>query len=299
MVDLAIVGSVALDSVRTPFGNVKGVLGGAATYASYAASFFCKPGVVAVVGKDFPNKHLRLLQKRNIDIRGIKVAGKTFRWEGYYEYDMNEAKTLRTELGSFAAFQPQLPESYKNTDYVFLANIDPQLQLEVLKQIRKPELVAMDTMNFWIENKKEKLMEVIKNVDIILLNDSEARELFKTPNLIRAANSAMDLGPKAVIIKKGEHGALLFMDNKHFSAPSYPLENVIDPTGAGDSFAGAMMGYIAKTKDISERNIRKAVIYGSVVASFNAEDFSLERMKKIRLEDIEKRFNEFREIREF
>jgi ribokinase len=299
MVDLAIAGSVALDSVRTPFGEVNEALGGAATYASYAASFFCRPGVVAVVGEDFPKKHLQLLQNRNIDISGIKIEGKTFRWEGYYEYDMNNAKTLRTELGSFAAFQPKLPEIYKNAEYVFLANIDPELQLLVLKQIKEPKLAVMDTMNFWIENKKEELLKVVKDVDILLLNDSEARELFKTPNLIKAANSAMKLGPRAVIIKKGEHGALLFMEDKHFSAPGYPLENLIDPTGAGDSFAGAMMGYIAKTKDVTERNIRRAVVYGSVIASFNAEDFSLERMKKINMQDIEKRFNEFREMREF
>ncbi|MBN2454443.1 bifunctional hydroxymethylpyrimidine kinase/phosphomethylpyrimidine kinase [Candidatus Woesearchaeota archaeon] len=299
MVDLAIVGSVALDSVRTPFGEVKDALGGAATYSSYAASFFCKPGIVAVVGEDFPKKYLDTLKKRGIDISGVKIGGKTFKWEGLYEYDMNEAKTLRTELGSFASFQPVLPESYKEAEYVFLANIDPELQLAVLEQVKNPKLVAMDTMNFWIENKKEELLKVLKKVDILLINDAEARELFKTPNLVKAANSAIKLGPKAVIIKKGEHGALLFMDGKHFSAPGYPLESLVDPTGAGDSFAGALMGYIAKTRDPSEKNIRRAIIYGSVVASFDAEGFSLARMTSINMGDIEKRYSEFHGICEF
>ncbi|MFH1181333.1 MAG: PfkB family carbohydrate kinase [Candidatus Woesearchaeota archaeon] len=297
--DLAIVGSVALDSVRTPFGEAKEVLGGAATYSSYAASFFCKPGIVAVVGTDFPNSHLDLLKSRNIDLSGVSIGGRTFRWEGEYEYDMNDAKTLKTELGSFASFKPNVPESYKDAKYVFLANIDPELQLSVLQQIKKPKLVALDTMNFWIQNKRESLIEVLRRVDVLLINEAEARQLFSTPSLVQAAKSALALGLKAVIIKKGEHGALLFMDGKHFSAPSYPLENVIDPTGSGDSFAGAVMGYIAKTDDISERNIRKAIVYGSVIASFNAEAFSLDRLKTLTLPEIEKRYNEFKEIRDF
>lgn len=299
MVDLAIVGSVALDSVKTPFGEVKEVLGGAATYSSYASSFFCKSGIVAVVGDDFPNVHLDLLKSRNIDISGVSIGGKTFRWEGSYEYDMNDAKTLKTELGSFASFKPTVPESFKDAKYVFLANIDPELQLSVLQQIKKPKLVAMDTMNFWIQNKKEHLLNVLKKVDVLLINEAEARQLFATPSLVQAAKSAINLGLKAVIIKKGEHGALLFMEGKHFSAPGYPLENVIDPTGAGDSFAGAIMGYIAKTDDISEKNIRKAIVYGSVVASYNAEAFSLEMLKKLSLPEIEKRYNEIKEMREF
>jgi sugar/nucleoside kinase (ribokinase family) len=299
MVDLTIVGSVALDSIKTPFGTAKEVLGGAATYSSYAASFFCKPGIVAVVGDDFPKPHLDMLKSRNIDISGVSVGGRTFRWEGEYEYDMDEAKTLNTELGSFASFKPDVPEAYKEAKYVFLANIDPELQLSVLQQIKKPKFVAMDTMNFWIQNKRTNLIEVLRRVDMLLINEAEARQLFSTPSLVQAAKSALKLGLKAIIIKKGEHGALLFMDGKYFSAPGYPLENVIDPTGSGDSFAGAFMGYLAKTDDISERNIRKAIIYGSVVASFNAEAFSLDRLKTLTLPEIEKRYNEFKEMREF
>ncbi len=299
MVDVVIVGSVALDTVKTPFGNVEDVLGGAATFAGFAASFFAKPGIVAVVGNDFPQQHLELLKSRGIDLKGMKVEGSTFRWEGYYEYDMNEAKTVKTELGSFAGFKPQLPQDYKDAEYVFLANIDPSLQLEVLEQVNSPKLTVMDTMNYWIQNKREKLMEVIKKVDVLLLNDSEARQLFSTPNLVRAANEALKLGPEYVIIKKGEHGALMFSGSTHFSAPGYPLENVKDPTGSGDSFAGAFIGYIAKTKDSSERSIRKAIIYGSSVASFNAEGFSLNRLKQITISDIEARYREFGRMREF
>ncbi|MBI2176719.1 sugar kinase [Candidatus Woesearchaeota archaeon] len=309
MANLVIVGSLALDTVKTPFGQVRDALGGAATYASYSASFFTKPatattgvvGVVGVVGNDFPKQHLQLLQQRGIDTSGVSVdkTGNTFRWEGCYEYDMNEAKTVMTELGVFANFRPQLPDSYKSAEYVFLANIDPELQLKVLKQVRKPKLVLLDTMNYWIQNKKQLLLDVIKKVDVLLLNDSEARQLFETPNLVKAAATALKLGPKYIIIKKGEHGALLFSDGNHFSAPSYPLEAIKDPTGCGDSFAGALIGYLASKNSSSEKEIRKAIIYGSVVASFNAEDFSLERMKHIAAEDIEKRYEEFERIREF
>ncbi len=299
MVDPVIVGSVALDSIETPFGKVNDVLGGAATYASFSSSFFSNPGVVAVVGDDFPKKHLDLLEKAGVDLTGVKVEGVSFRWQGLYEYDMNEAKTLKTELGSFEAFKPKLPENYRRAKFVFLANIDPELQLNVLGQIENPTLTVMDTMNFWINTKKQELLQVMKKIDILLLNDSEARQLFNTPNLVVAAKQALDLGPKYVIIKKGEHGALMFSRKGHFNAPGYPLEVVRDPTGSGDSFAGALIGYLARTDDISESNIRKAVIYGSVVASFNAEDFSLDRLKNITLKDIESRYEEFIRIREF
>ncbi|MBI3034162.1 sugar kinase [Candidatus Woesearchaeota archaeon] len=299
MVDLVIVGSVAIDSIETPFGKADNVLGGAATYSSIAASFFCKPGIVAVVGNDFPKEHLDLLKSRGIDIEGIEKKGASFRWKGYYEYDMNEAKTINTELGSFADFKPQLPEEYTNARYVFLANIDPELQLNVLGQIKKPKLVVMDTMNYWINTKREKLLEVMKKVDVLLLNDSEARQLFQTPNLVKAAGNALELGPKYAIIKKGEHGALMFTKNSHFSAPSYPLENIKDPTGCGDSFAGAFIGYLAKTGDESEQHIRKAIIYGSTIASFNAEDFSLNRLKRLTKQEIELRYREFVDIRNF
>ncbi len=301
MPNLIIVGSVALDSVKTPFGAVKEALGGAAIYSSYAASFFAKPSMVGIIGSDFPEKHLQLLQQRGIDTSGIAVDnnGRTFRWEGYYEYDMNEAKTVKTELGVFASFKPRLPESHRNAEYAFLANIDPELQLEVLKQVKKPKLVFLDTMNYWIQNKKRQLLDVIKKVDILLLNDSEARQLFETPNLVKAAAAALELGPKHIIIKKGEHGALLFSNGSHFSAPSYPLEAIKDPTGCGDSFAGAIIGYLASKGSSDEKELRKAIVYGSVLASFNAEDFSLERMKRLTMAEIEKRYSEFERIREF
>lgn len=301
MTDVVIVGSMALDSIETPFGKVEDALGGSATYASFAASFFCKPGIVAVIGSDFPEGHLKLLEKRSISLDGVitEKGKKTFRWKGSYEFAMNEARTLDTQLNVLELFKPKLPESYRKARYVLLGNIDPELQLDVLSQVEKPRLVAADTMNFWIEHKREKVKEVIRKVDLLLINDAEARELFGTSNLLRAAMSALELGTKAVIIKKGEHGALLFTQSAHFNAPGYPLENIFDPTGCGDCFAGALVGYLAKTDDISQNSIRKAIIYGSSVASHNAEGFSLDVLKKISIKEIEKRFCEFREMREF
>ena len=299
MNDILIIGTVALDSIETPFGKVKKALGGSATYASFAASFFSKSALISVIGNDFPKEYIELLKKRNIDLNGLKITGKTFHWDGFYEYDMNEAKTRKTELNSLEHFKVEVPEKYKGIKYIFLANIDPEQQLETLRQMNKPYFVVMDTMNFWINNKKKSLIDAIKKVDVLLLNDGEARQLFSTINLVNAANQALRLGPKAVIIKKGEHGALLFTKNKHFNAPGYPLENIKDPTGCGDSFGGAFIGYLAKTKDLSERNFRKAIVYGSVVASHNAEDFGLNRLKHLTMSDIEKRYKEFQDIREF
>ena len=299
MNDLLIIGTVALDTIETPFGKVERALGGSAAYASFAASFFSKPAIISIIGHDFPEEYLESLKKRSVDIDGIKVQDKTFHWEGYYEYDMNEAKTRKTELNSLANFKVEVPEKYQDIRYVFLANIDPEQQLETLRQIKKPEFVVLDTMNFWISSKKESLLKVIKKVDVLLLNDGEARQLFNTASLVKAANEGLRLGPKAVIIKKGEHGALLFTKNKHFSAPSYPLENIKDPTGCGDCFGGGFIGYLAKIKDFSEQNFRKAIIYGSVIASHNAEDFSLNRLKHLTMDDIEKRYKEFQDIREF
>ena len=262
-----------------------------------SASFFAKPGMISIAGEDFRDKEI-LIQK-DICLKGLEVKGKTFRWGGEYEYDMNEAKTLKTELNSVLDFDPVLPEEYRNVKYIFLANIDPEIQLKVIDQVKEPKLIVMDTMNFWIDTKKDKLLEVIKKVDVLLLNDGEARQLFDTVSLVKCGKEALALGPKFVIIKKGEHGALLFSDGKHFNAPGYPLEFLKDPTGCGDSFAGGFIGYLAKTDDISETNLRKAVVYGSVIASFNAEDFSLERMKTLSNEEIENRFKEFVEMREF
>ena len=299
MDDVLIVGTVALDTIETPFGKVEKGIGGSATYASYAASFFSKPSVISVIGNDFPKEYIEMLKKRGIDVSGVKIQDKTFHWEGYYEYDMNEAKTRKTELNSLAHFKVEVPEKYKDIKYIFLANIDPELQLETLSQMKKPEFVVLDTMNFWITSKKKSLIDAIKKADVLLLNDGEARQLFNTASLVKAANEALNLGPKAVIIKKGEHGALLFTKNKHFSAPGYPLENIKDPTGCGDCFGGGFIGYLAKTKDFSESNFRRAIIYGSVIASHNAEDFGVNKLKDVTMSDIEKRYQEMKEIREF
>ncbi len=291
MVSLIIIGSLGLDDIETPFGKKENVLGGAASYASYAASFFAQPGVISIVGSDFPEEYFSLLKKRNIDTLGIVMHGKTFRWSGFYEYDMNEAKTKKTELNCITAFNPVVPAHYKDARFVFLANIDPALQERVLAQT-KDAFVVMDTMNFWIQQKKEKLLEVIPKVNIFVCNEGEARMLFGTPNLIDAGKKILALGPKAAIIKKGEHGALLFTNENGlhiFSAPAYPLEVMRDPTGCGDCFGGAFTAYLAKTNDTSERNLRKAVVYGTAVASLNAEDFSLERLKTVTMGDIEER----------
>jgi ribokinase len=299
MSEMIIIGSMALDSIETPFGKVKDALGGSATYSSIAASFFSKPGILSIIGKDFPNQHMEFLKEKGIDTEGIAIGDKTFRWQGFYEFDMNEAKTLKTELNVLKSYKVTIPEHYKEAKYAFLGNIDPDLQLDVIGALKKPELIIMDTMNFWIEHKKDKVLEAIKKSDILVLNDGEARQLFDTPNLVKAANKALKLNCKAVIIKKGEHGALLFTKDNHFSAPSYPLEDIKDPTGCGDSFGGAFTGYLAKTQDLTQKNLRKAIIYGSILASYNAEGFGTEKLQTIKQEDINKRYKEFQDIREF
>ena len=300
MIDVLIIGTIGYDTVETPFGKRDRVLGGSASYASVAASFFSKPGIVAIVGDDFEEQHKQLLVSRNISLHGLKqIAGKTFAWGGKYEYDMNEAKTAFTDLNTLLQFDAHVPEEYRNAKFVFLANTDPVLQLKVIEQLKEPEFIVMDTMNFWIQTKKDDLLKVIAKVDVLLLNDGEARMLFNTVNLLQAAQQALQLGPKYVIIKKGEHGALLFSEGKHFNAPGYPLEVIKDPTGCGDCFAGGFVGYIARHKKVDEGLLRKAIVYGSVVASFNAEDFSLDRISRLTSNEIEKRFSEMREIREF
>ena len=294
---LLIVGSVALDNVKTPFGDTKEALGGAAVYSSIAASFFSPVRLVGVVGNDFPQKHINFLSSRNIDLAGLQtVDGKTFRWSGYYEFDLNQAHTTDTQLNVFQHFHPDIPEEYRDSEYVFLANIDPELQLQVLDQVRNPKLTACDTMNFWIDGKKDALLEVIKRVDVVFMNDAEARQLVGSYSLVKAAREISEMGPKAVIIKKGEHGAVMVSDGTFFAAPSYPLEEVIDPTGAGDSFAGGFIGYLAATDDISEANLRKATVYGSTLASFNVEDFSLERFSRLAKPEILERYCEFKQI---
>ncbi|MFH1347647.1 MAG: PfkB family carbohydrate kinase [Candidatus Margulisiibacteriota bacterium] len=295
-----IVGSIGLDTIETPFGKKKDILGGSAIHASVSSSFYTDTAMVGVAGSDFPKEHLEFLRSRNIDVSGIQILpGETFRWSGYYEYDMNQAHTRDTKLNVITQFDPKIPEKLADTEFVFLANLDPELQLKALKQIKKPKLVAMDTMDFWINNKREALHEVIKQVDVVLMNDGEARQFMETPNIPIAAKRLLKLGAKSVIIKKGEHGALLFSDGIHFSAPSYPQDMLRDPTGAGDSFAGGFIGYLAKTDDVSEANIRRAIIVGSVMASFNVEDFSLDRMKRLKHKEIVDRFDEFRRFSEF
>ena len=297
-----IVGSVALDSVETPFGKVAKVLGGAAVYSSVAASFFAPVCLVGVVGDDFPEEHLEFLASRDIDMRGLRVVPgkKTFHWKGAYFGDLNDAHTIDTELNVFEEFRPELPAEYRSCKYVFLANIDPDLQLEVLSQIESPRLVACDTMNFWIERKRAQLLEVLKRVDIAFMNDAEARQLTAEPNLNRAASEIHKLGPKYVIVKKGEHGAVLYCDSDLcFIAAPYPLYEVVDPTGAGDSFAGGFMGYMARTGVINSRNLRRAVVYGSTLASFNVQDFSLNRLRSLTMDDINRRYEEFRRIVHF
>lgn len=295
-----IVGTIGLDTIETPFGKKESILGGSAVHASVSSSFYAKTAILGVAGSDFPEQHLEFLRSRRIDTSGIAIlAGDTFRWSGYYEFDMNQAHTRDTRLNVYTLFDPVLPANLKSSEYVFLANLDPELQLKVLDQLEGPELVAMDTMDFWIRNKRDALHEVIKRVDVVLMNDGEARQFMETPNIPIAASRLLELGARAVIIKKGEHGALLFSDGVHFSAPSYPQHMLRDPTGAGDSFAGGFIGYLAKTRDLSQANIRRAIIVGSAMASFNVEDFSLDRMKRLKHKEIIERFDEFRRFSEF
>ncbi len=288
-----IVGSVAYDSVRTPFGETDEALGGAASYASVAASFFAPVRLVGVVGDDFSEQHVAALAKRDIDLAGLQRApGKTFRWSGYYEFDLNQAHTTATELNVFQTFRPTLPESYRDSPYVFLANIDPALQLAVLDQVRRPKLVACDTMNFWIENAKDKVLEVLARVDLALINEAEARQLCGESNLIAAARKILDYGPATVIIKKGEHGALMMSTGSYFAAPGYPLEELRDPTGAGDTFAGGLVGYLARCGETDEETLRRAIIAGSVMASFTVEDFSLDRLFSLSPEEVAGRYHD-------
>ncbi len=299
-IDIVVAGSVAFDSVETPFGKADDVLGGSATYFSTSASYFAKVGVVAVVGDDFPDEHVKSLESHGIDLTGLqKVEGKTFRWKGKYEHDLNQAHTLETHLNVFQDFNPQIPEAYKKIPYVFLANIDPVLQKSVLEQVENPKLIASDTMNFWIEGKLGELKELLKGVELLVINDSEARELSGDANLVSAASKILSMGPKTLIVKRGEYGALMFNGNTIFAAPALPLEDIFDPTGAGDSFAGGLMGYLAKTDDLSEANIRRAIITGSVMASFNVESFSLDRLKSLTQDEIKSRYAEFKKLTHF
>lgn len=301
MADVLIVGSVALDSIKTPYGDHPDILGGSCSYSSVAATLFSPVNMVGVVGKDFPQSAIELFKSRNICLKGLEIAeGETFRWSGYYEYDMNQAHTLSTHLNVFGEFSPKIPEKYKKSDYVFLANIHPSLQLEVLNQIEKPKFVICDTMNLWIDATRKELKEVISKVDLMLLNEGEARQLCETPHLFKAAHKVLEMGPKYVIIKKGEHGAILLDRNGDcFVSPAYPLASLKDPTGAGDTFAGGMIGYIAKQDKVDGETLRKSIIIGSTLASFTVEDFSLNKLSTVTEEDVANRYARFEEITQF
>lgn len=294
---LLVVGTVALDSVETPFGRVEDALGGTASYFAFAARHFADTKIVGVVGEDFPQEYLALFRQGNIDVAGLqRLPGKTFRWSGYYDYDLNTAHTLDTQLNVLLDFHPKLPGDYRQSELVFLGNIDPALQLDVLSQT-SPKLTVLDSMNFWIERKREELTRVIEKVDIVLLNEAEVRQYAQTYNLLAAARRILDLGPRALIIKKGEYGAMMVDRNVDvFMAPAFPLESLKDPTGAGDSFAGGFLGHLAGTRDFSAAGIRKAMIYGSVVASFTVEDFSINRLLSVTREEIAGRYNDLKRL---
>lgn len=296
---ILIVGSLAFDDIETPFGSSLNTLGGSSTYIALSASYFTEQvEMVGVVGSDFEDRHFELLHSKNIDTRGIQKVeeGKTFRWAGRYHYDMNTRDTLDTQLNVFADFDPDVPHQYRNAEFVCLGNIDPELQLKVLDQINKPKLVICDTMNFWIEGKPAELKKTLERVDIFIINDSEARILSGEPNLVKAARIIRQMGPKTLIIKKGEHGALLFTDNGIFAAPAFPLESIYDPTGAGDTFAGGFIGHLARCEAIDDIEMRRAVLYGSAMASFCVEKFGTEKLAALDLLEIEDRFQSFREL---
>ena len=298
---LTVVGSVAFDALETPFGKRDKILGGAGTHFSLSASFFTQVNVVGVVGGDFGDEEWAVFKRHNINTDDVEIVpdGKTFFWSGRYDYDMNTAHTLDTQLNVFETFQPKLSEESKNNRLVFLANILPMLQKEVREQCEKAEFVAMDTMNFWISSMKDALIETIKVVDCIIINDAEARQLTDEPNIHKAAKIILDYGLKAVVIKRGEYGATLFTKDSYFVVPAYPLESVFDPTGAGDTFAGGFMGYLASQKEITEETMRRAMIYGSVMASFNVEEFGTERVDRLEHSEINERFSYFKRMTHF
>jgi sugar/nucleoside kinase (ribokinase family) len=297
---LLVVGSVALDTVETPFGRAEDALGGSATFFSAAASLLHPVQLVGVVGDDFPTDALGFLADRGVDLAGLETApGESFRWSGVYSYDLNSRETLQTRLGVFADFKPKIPGQFADAEWVFLGNIDPELQIGVLDQVRSPKFVACDTMNLWIELKRDRLLDLLGRVDLLLVNDAEARQLSGQHNLTRAARFIMDRGPRYLIIKKGEHGAILFTPHSVFFAPGYPLEEVFDPTGAGDAFAGGLMGALAQCGRTEDSDLRRAVIYGSAMGSFAVERFSVDRFRDLTWVEIEARVRQFREMTTF
>ena len=298
---LLVVGSVAFDALETPHGKVDRTLGGAATYFSVAASFFTRVNLVGVVGDDFTAKDAAIFRGRHIDITGLEHApGKTFFWAGRYTDNLNDRITLATELNVFASFNPKLPDAYRDSGYIFLANIDPTLQRSVLAQVkRKPKLVALDTMNYWIERTPAELRETLRHTQVLMINDAETRQLSSEHNLFRAAKHIFKLGPRALVIKRGEHGALLVHDKSIFAVPAYPLEEVRDPTGAGDSFAGGFMGYLAAAGSTSDAHLRRAMVYGSVTGSFAVERFGLDRLRTLTRREIHARARHFWRLTQF
>jgi sugar/nucleoside kinase (ribokinase family) len=297
---LLVVGSVALDTVETPFGKITDALGGSATFFSAAASLFCPVRLVGVVGDDYPMDQLEFLARRGVDLSGLEQAkGESFRWSGVYSFDLNSRETRETRLGVFAEFSPRIPAAFHDAQWVFLGNIDPDLQCDVLDQVKSPRLVACDTMNFWIESKRDALMRLLARVDLLLVNDSEARELSGDHNLLRAARWIQERGPEMVIVKKGEHGAILFTRDMIFFAPGFPLEDVFDPTGAGDAFAGGFMGYIARVGSSSSDDLRRAMMYGSAMGSFAVEKFGVERLIDLTAAEIHNRVRVFRDMTSF
>jgi len=298
---LLVVGSVAFDNVETPFGKRERMLGGSASHFSISASFFTDVRVVAVVGGDFGQAERDVFARHNIDTSDLEVVpdGKTFQWHGRYEYDLNVAHTLDTQLNVFAGFEPKLSDSSKHARLVFLGNIQPDLQRGVRQQIPDAELVALDTMNLWIDTTRNSLQKTIEGVDLVIINDAEARQLAEEPNLIKAARKILSWGPKILIVKRGEYGAAMFTKDEYFAIPAYPLEAVFDPTGAGDTFAGGFLGYLASRAEASDHELRRAIVFGSVLASFTVEKFSLDRLREITLDDVFERYQEFRKLTHF
>ena len=295
-----VVGTVAFDSIETPFGSAERILGGSASYFALAASLFTSVRIVGVIGRDFPQEYLDLFGMHDIDLEGLKKEqGETFHWRGKYHEDINVRDTLELHLNVLSGFVPQLPERYREAEYVFLGNIDPLMQLEVLKQIHKMRLVVCDTMDYWIQQSIDALRQVLERIETLVINDSEARLLSGYSNIVRAARAIIAMGPKIVLIKRGEYGVLQFSDSSIFATPAYPLEEVFDPTGAGDSFAGGFLGQLARSGDHSPKGIRQAIVYGSVVASFTVEDFGVKRLASVTLPEIEERYRAFAQLTDF
>lgn len=295
---ILVVGSVAYDTISTPKGQRKNILGGSANYFSVAASLFAPVRVVGVIGDDYKKEDLKILEARNVDTRGLQqVHGKTFTWEGKYEKDMNEAITLATHLNVFENFHPSIPPEYRDSDVVFLANIDPPLQLQVLEQVKKPKLVAADTMNYWIHSKRSELLKVLEKIDVLLINETELRDLTGSWNTIRAAKDVCAMGPKAVVIKRGEYGFILFHESRYFILPAFPVEEVVDPTGAGDTFAGGFLGHLAQLGGAFTReDLKQACVHGCLLASFTVQDFGLEGVSRVSLEALKARLEAYKQV---